>query len=296
MNRETKIGLVTGVTLIVLIGAMLSSYLSAPHDKIGDLSISGLGRTLRNQISNPVGIAQVPVPQKASIRPPQPAVVAAVPSAVVPPAMTASTQYNQVTQLPYGASPNTPRTALVQTAATATAAVMPVVVARQPSVAVAAGTANAAASSQTATYTVRPGDTLGKIAWHFYHDAGPVALRRIVNANRSELSSVKAMIRVGETLQIPAVNQGSTSHLRLMTMAAQTAGNLYSAKTGSQRRTAGEPARVRTYRVQSGDTLWGIAQKTMGAGTDANVHRIMVLNHIRNARTIAVGETLKIPS
>jgi hypothetical protein len=31
MNRETKIGLVTGVTLIVLIGAMLSSYLSAPR-------------------------------------------------------------------------------------------------------------------------------------------------------------------------------------------------------------------------------------------------------------------------
>jgi|GEM_PF-3299208 len=299
MNRETKIGLITGVTLIVLIGAMLSSYLSAPHDKIGDLSIAGLGSTLRSQISNPVGIAQVPIPQNAPIRQPQPAVAAPLPPTAVPSAVAVSTQYNQTTQLPYGSAntSNTPSTAVVQTAATVTPEVVPVVVARQPAAVVTADAANAVVSSQAATYTVRPGDTLGKIAWHFYHDAGPVALRRIVDANRAKLGSAKAMIRVGETLNIPAASQGTgSSHVQLMTMAAQSAGNSYSTNSSPRHAAAANHSSVRTYRVKSGDTLWGIAQKTMGAGTDANVHRIMVLNHIRNARTIAVGQTLKIPS
>ncbi len=299
MNRETKIGLVTGVTLIVLIGAMLSSYLSAPHDKIGDLSIAGLGSTLRNQISNPVGIAQVPIPQNVAIPQPQPMAAAPLPPAAVPSAVAVSTQYNQVTQLPYGSAnkSNTPSTAVVQTSATVTPGVVPVVVAQEPREVVTADAANAAVSSQATTYTVRAGDTLGKIAWHFYHDAGPVAVRRILDANRAELGSAKAMIRVGETLNIPAASQGTErSRVQLMTMAAQSTGNSYSANTSARYGVAANRSSVRTYRVKSGDTLWGIAQKTMGAGTDANVHRIMVLNHIHNARTIAVGQTLKIPS
>ena len=299
MNRETKIGLVTGVTLIVLIGAMLSSYLSAPRDKIGDLSIAGLGSTLRSQISNPVGIAQVPIPQNVVIRQPQSAVVAPLPPAVVPSVVAVSTQYNQTTQLPYGSAntSNTPSTEVVQTAATVTPEVVPVVVAQQPPAVPAVESANAPVSSKAATYTVRPGDTLGKIAWHFYHDAGPVAVRRIVNANRAKLGSAKAMIRVGETLNIPAASQGTgRSHMQLMTMAAQSAGNSYSVNPSAHPGVTVNHSSVRTYRVKSGDTLWGIAQKTMGAGTDANVHRIMALNHIRNARTIAVGQTLKIPS
>ena len=84
--------------------------------------------------------------------------------------------------------------------------------------------------------------------------------------------------------------------MQLMTMAAQSAGNSYSVNPSAHPGVTVNHSSVRTYRVKSGDTLWGIAQKTMGAGTDANVHRIMALNHIRNARTIAVGQTLKIPS
>ena len=293
MNKETKIGLVTGVTLIVLIGAMLSSYLSAPRDSIGDLAVAGQGRSLRNQISNPVGIAQVPIPQNAPMNP-----VQSAPQAMAPSSVAVSTQYNQVTQLPYGAAtaPTTSAESLTPAAAMVTPQAVPVVVAQKPVSSMAMVAATAQAGAQAATYIVRPGDTLDKIAWHFYHDSGPVAVRRIVHSNASKLSSAGTTIRVGETLTIPpAAQQAGTSHVHLLTMAAQSTGNSYGTEYSTQRVVPASDSSVHTYRVESGDTLWGIARKTMGAGTDANVHRIMVLNHIRDARTIAVGQMLKIP-
>ena len=302
MNRETKIGLVTGVTLIVLIGAMLSSYLSAPRNNVGDLSLTGQGMAMRNQLSNPVGIATVPAPQNQPVVSSQPAAIAPVPPPVVPtvsaPSVALAGQYNQITQLPYGTGNSTGSTAsAAQTAPTINPEVVPVVVARQPAPAARTLPANATTVSQAATYTVRPGDTLGKIAWHFYHDAGPLAVRRIVDANRAELGSAGTMIRVGETLRIPAANeQTGPAPVQLMAMAAQSSGNAYGNTSSHQLVGTQRNSSVRLYRVQSGDTLWGIAEKTMGAGTDANVHRIMLLNHIRDARTIKVGQTLKIPS
>ncbi len=299
MNKETKIGLVTGVTLIVLIGAMLSSYLSGPRNSIGDLAVAGQGWSLRNQISNPVGIAQVPLPQTAQVQPAPSAPTAPVPPASAPSSVAVSTPYNQVTQLPYGAArdPAVSAESLTPAAAVITSRAEQVVVTQQP-VSIAVTTAgNASGRAQTAAYTVRPGDTLGKIAWHFYHDSGPVAVRRIVHANASKLGSARATIRVGETLTIPAAQQAGTSSVQLLTMAAQSTGSTsathYSPPRNSQ---ASHRSGGHSYRVEGGDTLWGIARKTMGAGTDANVHRIMLLNHIRNGRSLAVGQVLKIPS
>ncbi len=314
MNRETKIGLVTGVTLIVLIGAMLSSYLSAPHNGVGDLSLAGQGSQLRNQIINPVGIAQVPVPQSqllaaAPAQPPMAQPQAPAPIPASGPAYTQpGAQYNQVTQLPYGLSYSGGKAVAAATPAmnppvtpepvvqTQTA---PHVIAVIPAQAVApANNRRAAANNRAAgaiVYTVRPGDTLGKIAWHFYHDSGPVAVRRIVSANRGQLGSARAMIRVGEALTIPAgVVQSTASHEQLLAMDAQSSSNAYSGNAYSQKATAPQTAK-RIYRVQSGDTLFGIARKTMGAGTESNIHKIMVLNHIRDPRTIFVGQSLKIP-
>lgn len=298
MNKETKIGLVTGVTLIVLIGAMLSSYLSGPRDGVGDLTVAGQGWSLRNQISNPVGIAQVPVPQNAPVNPVQTAAAAPVPPAGAPSSVAVSTPYNQVTQLPYGsaATSTSSVTSLSPAAAVITPRVVPIVVAQQPVSNTAANVDNASDTARGATYIVRPGDTLGKIAWHFYHDSGPVAVRRIVHANASKLGIAHAMIRVGETLTIPAAQQAGTSSVHLLTMAAQSTGNSYGTQYSTRQVAPTSDSSVHSYRVQSGDTLWGIARKTMGAGTDANVQRIMSLNHIHDARTIAVGQVLKIPS
>jgi nucleoid-associated protein YgaU len=57
-------------------------------------------------------------------------------------------------------------------------------------------------SPATRTYTVRRGDTLSKIAQHFLGDSN--RYREIFEANRDQLQSPNARLRVGMTLRIPA--------------------------------------------------------------------------------------------
>lgn len=58
------------------------------------------------------------------------------------------------------------------------------------------------ASTAPITYTVRRGDTLSRIAQHFLGDSN--RYREIFAANRGQLQSPNARLRVGMTLQIPA--------------------------------------------------------------------------------------------
>lgn len=51
------------------------------------------------------------------------------------------------------------------------------------------------------TYTVRPGDSLWKIAYRFY--GGPDGVERILAANRDVLDGKDAVLRIGMTLRIP---------------------------------------------------------------------------------------------
>lgn len=59
---------------------------------------------------------------------------------------------------------------------------------------------NARPAAGTRTYTVQPGDTLGKIAAHFYHDAA--AWPRILAANQPKLPAPERL-RAGMVLVIP---------------------------------------------------------------------------------------------
>ena len=63
--------------------------------------------------------------------------------------------------------------------------------------------APAAAAPQGQTYKVQPGDTLSKIAKHYYGDAN--AYMRIFEANKDKLKDPNK-IQVGQELLIPAVS------------------------------------------------------------------------------------------
>jgi nucleoid-associated protein YgaU len=58
------------------------------------------------------------------------------------------------------------------------------------------------APAGSTTYTVRRGDTLTKIAMHFFGDSN--RYREIFDANRDQLQSLNARLKVGMTLQIPS--------------------------------------------------------------------------------------------
>jgi LysM repeat protein len=113
-------------------------------------------------------------------------------------------------------------------------------------------------------YRVRSGDTLISIAARFSVSVSSLqSLNGITDPNR---------LRIGQLLKIPTNTPTTQS------------------PTGTTSSPTTSPA-VRTYKVQSGDTLWGIARK-FNVSADA----LAKLNNITNANLIKVGQTLKIPS
>ncbi len=64
--------------------------------------------------------------------------------------------------------------------------------------------ASASTTPTLVTYTVRRGDTLSRIAYHFLGDSN--RYREILQANRDQLPSVNSRLKVGMTLRIPGAN------------------------------------------------------------------------------------------
>lgn len=120
----------------------------------------------------------------------------------------------------------------------------------------AAAPGPAAAVAITSSYRVRSGDTLSAIAAQHH-----MGLARLLKLNHL---SPTVLIRPGQSIRITAA--GTTRHTLSSSASA-------------------------AYRVKRGDTLSGIAAKH---GTTSA--RLMSLNHIRNARSLQIGQRLAVPT
>jgi len=120
--------------------------------------------------------------------------------------------------------------------------------------------AGSSSSKQIAKHTVRPGETLGGIASKYN-----VSVSTIKQSNRIKGSTILA----GQVLTIPYIGSG-TSY--------SNSNSSYTASRASS-----------SYKVRSGDTLGGIAEKH-----GVSVSSIKSANNIRGS-VIKRGETLKIP-
>ncbi len=299
MNRETKIGLLTGLMLIVVIGVLLSNYLGRPH-AVDQIAVPRQAdSTYRQQLLQPPGQALVPVP--TAVNTPAPAAVAATPSPAAPLRAGNGVVPSALTSSPVPAMQ-------AQNAAYVTA--MPSVTASQAMATPAsdatlgasalAGTQAVPANSGPRLYVVKPRDTLGHIAWQFYKSSSRDAIGRIVKANPSALKhGSHSVLMVGEKLRIPlAAGQSSTP---LMLDAVSTPGNSQNvvAPNVDSSNSAALPqsnASSQHYVVRPHDTLYALARRFMHTDSHAAIARLMAANHLRSARDLRVGMTLKIPA
>ncbi|MGH7185964.1 MAG: LysM peptidoglycan-binding domain-containing protein, partial [Pseudomonadota bacterium] len=113
-----------------------------------------------------------------------------------------------------------------------------------------------APSENTATYHVRPGDTLWSVARRFGTTADRLAaLNRI---------SVESILQIGRPLRVPAAS-------------------------GPTPRAARVPATT-VYRVQAGDTLWRVSRRY-----NSTPERLAALNGIPAEAILRIGQMLRVP-
>lgn len=332
MTREAKIGMLTGLGVIVLIGVLLSDYLGDPHnvlpggasmapasggargegDATGQMAPLPVGAAYRKEMSTPAGGA-VSVP---AMTPGQPADGSS----------WAMADYRG-TQAQPGAGSGQPTGPLIENPVAPVAAgragawgesqigspgVPPMVMVSQEtrlagggSGAVAGGGGSAAPAAGHVNYQIAAGDTLSKIAKKFYHDSKPSDVQRIVAANAGMLKDDKSVLIQGKTLVIPGVApvaarvsappapQPLTGGVVPMPGDLGPAGNPARAVAGNAAVPAHKPA---VYVVQSGDTLAKIARKLAPANAAAMEKKLIGLNGIHDADSIAAGTPLKVPA
>ena len=295
MNRETKFGLITGLLLIVAIGMLISRYLSSrAAPAIQTPSLQSLGGSFRRQMISPAGTAVIPSALgsgRKSQSPGTPSSALAEQLPTTPPqpdgSIFAATQPSAI------ASP------LGQASASLSPVRSPVSLMTNVSQPIPRR------DQKTSTqYTVKSGDTLWHIARQFYHQAGPAQLARIVRANPGKLSSAKSMLRIGETLVIPAGS--SSGQVHLTQMAAISMGSVpvpsLSENSSGLSNLSSPPAGHRgsahisavTYKVRAGDTLYSIARRIFGVASATTIKQMMRENHIHNAHDLRVGMILRV--
>lgn len=154
------------------------------------------------------------------------------------------------------------------------------------------------------THVIKSGENLAVIAQKYYgKEEGNrhVVIQKLFEANKNILKSADA-VRVGQKIQIPSLDalmNGSSQTVAQV----QTGQPVQSAQSGSsflkrvsnlfERSDSESGAKIHV--VQNGESLWGIAQETLGDGK--RYKEILKLNKaIKDADDVVSGTRLKIPN
>ena len=145
-------------------------------------------------------------------------------------------------------------------------------------------------------HVVQSGENLPLIAKQYY---GPedgnrrIVIQKLYEANSDILDSPDK-IRVNDKLVIPPLEQLLNDSNTTLTASAQTQESSLLSRFAEFFEPVDSDKPARLYVVQKGESLWGIAQKTLGDGR--RYKEILKLNGgIKNPDDVRVGMTLKIP-
>jgi len=142
---------------------------------------------------------------------------------------------------------------------------------------------------EMAVYTVVSGDSLARIARHYWGEASVAAIDRLVDANPS-LRGRRHQIAVGEKIRIPAANpQSRTALFASQTRQVGGANVALTAASGNH-----EDESLQWYTIRSRDSLSSIARRLLN--DESRWVEIKRLNGIEDADVIRPGMRIKLPT
>ncbi len=302
MNRELKLALIVGFSLVLLVTVLVSDHLSKARK--ADLAGVEAARPLAavDPTSQPAMLADPPMARTPGLDAGEAPMSAPAAPIAHDPAPTQPPDA-AITALPLvkfdqsGGRSADPDAGLVQTVRDLGGQVVDrngvreVVLPQAPLV---------ATTGSEVRHVVASGESLFAIAKKYYGDGA--AWKRIRDANPDRVSE-SGVVRAGVTLRIPGVaptvTRGTPSG---PTPDAGQSGSRPAEPRAVPRRTGAEavagrgpatPGRPATYTVRRGDTLGEIAQRMLGSAR--RKHELMRLNNISDENTILAGAVLRLP-
>jgi nucleoid-associated protein YgaU len=326
MTREAKIGMLTGLGVIILIGVLLSNYLGNGNGMLaGTTRMAALpaGESYREQVLHPMGVPAAAAPGHKTQRAdgtevatpidtnngmmPIPLMMADVSPAnpVIGPAVMPQPAGPVRVAQDIGAPPTIemadPRAMVDVRFHTTVAAEVP--------------------AMQAVSYEILPGDNLAKIARKFYGSSKNSDVTRIVKANPDQLKDADSMLMAGKKLTIPNAQPAPVAKPAVTSQLVtseqldayrmrnskivvplpgdvQTAAQQQVQRPGTAVATATPVApSAKTYTVKPGDSLRQIAVnvKTGNQTVSDVMKKIQTLNNLGNPDALKAGTTLKLP-
>lgn len=299
MNRELKLALIIGFSLVLLVTVLVSDHLSkARHADLAPVE-SARPLAAMDPTSQPAMSAEAPVARTAGPEPgwlSEPALPPSIEAGSASAANMTTTPSLPLVRFDQSGGRGDPDAALVDTVrglggqVVDRGGVREVVLTPAPATVPETGDVR---------HVVASGESLFTIAKRYYGDGS--AWKRIRDANPDRVSET-GVVRAGVTLKIPGVTAGATRGMGGGTSpesgqtgprpaeprAAPKAGagsDALASRSGSGRPT--------TYTVRRGDTLGEIAQRMLGSAR--RKHELMKLNNIDDENTILAGAVLRLP-
>ena len=318
MTREAKIGMLTGLGVILLIGVLLSNYLGTNPAQGGrTVPLVTIGGEYRQEVMHPVAPpgAALEAQNNGSAVATAYDVNDGANANVVPALYASNGPVGAAVSGPTMGRAVTPIAAGPAPAGTPMAGGPPMIAVADAHAAAVptpadGGTVVVKATMRNTTYMIAAGDTLMKIARKFYGtDAKQSDIQRIVAANPTVLKDATTMLVVGKKLvitNVPAVRApASPKGVQPVVAAKPDAPEMISlpgspdVKVAAKGTAGGTPLAngkaPKTYVVQAGDTLEKIARKFSPSNSTQLVAKLKSANGIKDPSALQIGTTLKVP-